>query len=116
MAPTGKPLIWLSGEVKSPPFTPAARRDVGALLRNLQLGRSIGMLHSRPMPAIGSRCHELRVNAGDKAWRVFYRIDPDAILVVGVHEKRTEQTTKSAIDACRGRLRIYDAATKPGDL
>jgi len=114
MAPTGKPVIWLSGEVKTPPFTVAARKETGALLRNLQLGRSIGMPHSRPMPSIGPGCHELRVNAGDKSWRVFYRIDRDAILVAGVHEKRTEQTPKPTIDACRGRLRAYDAATEPG--
>ncbi|MGD0310815.1 MAG: hypothetical protein ABSC02_16195 [Acidobacteriota bacterium] len=31
------------------------------LLRKLQKGQSLEMPHSRPMPAIGERCHELRI-------------------------------------------------------
>jgi hypothetical protein len=30
---TDKPLVWLHGEVKTPPFTPAARLEAGTLLR-----------------------------------------------------------------------------------
>ncbi len=39
------------------------------LLRDLQEGESLGMPHSRPMPGIGPRCHELRVNDENKTWR-----------------------------------------------
>lgn len=53
MAPTDKPLVWLRGEVKSPPFSAAARLEAGWLLRRLQAGEKLGMPHSRPMPTIG---------------------------------------------------------------
>lgn len=33
-----KPLAWLYGEVKTPPFTPEARIEAGVLLRRLQRG------------------------------------------------------------------------------
>lgn len=36
MAPADKPLVWLHGEVKSPPFSPAARLEAGVLLRRLR--------------------------------------------------------------------------------
>lgn len=61
MAAADKPLVWLRGEVKTPPFSAAARLEAGTLLRRLQGGEKLSMPHSRPMPAIGPRCQELRV-------------------------------------------------------
>jgi phage-related protein len=83
-----KPLAWLHGEVKTPPFSKAARIETGYLLRELQGGKSLSMPHSRPMPAIGERCHELRVIDKGVTWRIVYRIDPDAIVVAEVFAKR----------------------------
>lgn len=34
------------------------------------------MPHSRPMPGIGSRCHELRIVDVNATWRMVYRVDP----------------------------------------
>ena len=51
-------------------------REIGMLLRELQDGELLSMPQSRPMPDIGSRCHELRVNDRSKTWRLIYRIDP----------------------------------------
>jgi len=34
-------LVWLKGEVKSPPFSPEARLEAGFLLRKLQMGESL---------------------------------------------------------------------------
>jgi hypothetical protein len=62
MGTQDKPLGWLHGEVKTPPFSQAARIEVGFLLRRLQAGENLGLPHSRPMPSIGQRCHELRIN------------------------------------------------------
>jgi len=62
MSPRDKPLVWLHGEVKTPPFGWEARIEAGYLLRRLQQGDSIGLPRGRPMPSVGSRCHELRVN------------------------------------------------------
>jgi len=53
--------VWLQGEVKSPPFSRQGRLETGYLLRRLQQGDSLGLPHSRPMPGVGPRCHELRV-------------------------------------------------------
>ena len=106
----GKPLVWLHGEVRTPPLTAAARVEAGLLLRRLQRGESLGPPQSRPMPAIGGRCHELRVVGAAATWRVVYRIDADAIVVADVFAKRTRATPRPVIDACRRRLRAYDAA------
>jgi hypothetical protein len=34
------------------------------------------------MPSIGPYCHELRFPDRDQMWRIIYRIDPDAIIIV----------------------------------
>jgi Gp49-like protein DUF891 len=44
------------------------------------------------MPSIGPRCHELRVRDGDVTWRIFYRIDQDAIVILEVLKKKTAKT------------------------
>ena len=103
-----KPLVWMHGEVKTPPFSKLARLQAGFLLRLLQRGEKIVMPHSRPMPSIGRRCHELRVPDDKMSWRVFYRIDDDAIVILEVFSKKTGKTPKSIIDICRARLREYD--------
>ncbi|MCC5631031.1 hypothetical protein LC613_24785 [Nostoc sphaeroides CHAB 2801] len=56
-----KPLVWLRGEVKTPPFSYEARVEVGFLLRWLQQGENLELPHSQPMPSIGAHCHELRI-------------------------------------------------------
>jgi phage-related protein len=86
-----------------------ARVEAGYLLRLLQRGDSVGMPHSRPMPAIGARCHELRIIDSNKIWRIIYRIDRDAVVIADVFEKKTQKTPKRVIDACKRRLRDYDA-------
>jgi len=58
------------------------------LLRRLQMGESLSMPQSRPMPSIGARCHELRVKDERAEWRIFYRIDLDAIIVLEVFQKK----------------------------
>jgi phage-related protein len=103
-----KPLVWLEGEVKTPPFRKQTRIEAGTLLRRLQQGESIGMPHSRPMPFIGRRCHELRVRDEDANWRIIYRIDADAIVIVEVFAKKTGATPKKIIDSCKARLKAYD--------
>src|SRR5689334_7205548 len=104
-----KPLVWLHGEVKSPPFSRQGRIEAGNLLRRLQRGDSLGLPHSRPMPAIGVRCHELRIADPAGSFRIFYRADPDAIVILGVWRKTTRQTPKSALETFRERLRRYQA-------
>ncbi len=42
--------------------------------------------------------------------RVVYRLDPDAVIVTDVFEKKTPQTPDAVIRLCRQRLRRYDEA------
>ena len=112
MAATDKPLVWLRGEVKTPPFSAAARLEAGTLLRRLQGGEKLSMPHSRPMPAIGPRCHELRVVDAQKTWRLVYRIDLDAIVLADVFPKMTQQTPARVIPDCKRRLRLYDQLSR----
>jgi phage-related protein len=104
----GKILLVLRGEIISPPMSQAARRETGFLIRQLQEGENLSLPHSRPMPVIGPRCHELRINDENKTWRVIYRIDEDAILVVDAFEKKTQATPRTIIEECQRRLKRYD--------
>ena len=89
-----KPVVFLSGEIKTPPFGTSARQDAGNALRRLQEGDSLSL----PPQAV--------------TWRIVYRIDADAILVAAVFAKKTEQTPKREIDNCKARLAKYDADTR----
>ena len=104
-----KPLIWLHGEVRTPPLSAAARIEAGILLRRLQHGESLSLPQSRPLPSIGNRCHELRITDENATWRVVYRIDADAIVIAEVFVKKTQATPKAVIAACQRRLRSYDS-------
>ena len=112
MSPKDKPLSWLHGQIKTPPFSKAARIEAGFLLRRLQQGENLGMPQSRPMPSIASGCHELRINDQGRTWRLMYRIDTDAILILAVFAKKTEKTPDEIIRTCRKRLRDYEDASR----
>jgi phage-related protein len=112
VSPKDKPLAWLHGEIKTPPLSKSARLEAGFLLRQLQRGDLLSMPQSRPMPSIGPRCHELRINDANVTWRVVYRIDVDAIVILEVFAKKTGKTPKAVIDTCRKRLKEYDDAGK----
>ena len=110
MRPTDKPLAWLHGEVRTPPFSAEARLEAGYLLRLLQRGQSLGMPVSRPLPALGRRCHELRINDRGLAWRIIYRVDADAIVIAEVFGKKSRAIPEAVLEVCRRRLREYDNA------
>jgi len=107
MSKADKPLVWLHGEIKTPPFSAETRIEAGVLLRRLQRGESISLPHSRPMPGIGKACHELRIQDENKTWRIVYHIDKDAIAILEVFAKTTQQTPKSVIKTCKARLHSY---------
>ena len=60
------------------------------------------------MPVVGRRCHELRIQDEEQTWRIVYRLDPDAVLIVEVFSKKTQQTPRSVVENARRRLRQYD--------
>lgn len=102
-----KPLVWVRGEIKTPPFGREARLEAGFLLRRLQRGETLSMPHSRPMPSIGPRCHELRIRDREHLWRIVYHLDVDAVVILDVFGKKTGATPKSVIENCKRRLREY---------
>ncbi|HEY6803227.1 MAG TPA: type II toxin-antitoxin system RelE/ParE family toxin [Pyrinomonadaceae bacterium] len=104
-----KVIAWLSGAVHTPPFSVEARREAGFLLRRLQRGEKLFMPQSRAMPSIGARCHELRIPDKNTTWRIVYRIDEDAIVILEVFAKKTQATPKSIIHVCKQRLKEYDS-------
>lgn len=108
MAADDKPLAWLHGEIKTPPMSQGARLEAGFLLRRLQRGEVLSLPHSRPMPEIGPRCHALRVDDRRARWRIFYRTDPDAIVILEVLNKKTKTTPLKTIRICKQRLAKYD--------
>lgn len=109
MNPTDKPLVWLGGQVTTPPMSREARLEAGYLLRLLQAGHSLAMPHSRSMPTIGKRCHELRIPDRASTWRIFYRVDSDAVLILDVLQKKTPATPRAVIALCKQRAAAYDA-------
>lgn len=110
MSEKEKPVVWLHGEVKSPPFSMQARMEAGFYLRALQKGMKLSLPQSRSMPSIGSRCQELRIIDRDATWRIIYRIDRDAIIILEVFAKKTRQTPRKVVEVCRQRITGYDSS------
>ena len=56
---------------------------------------------SRPMPSIGARCHELRVGEDGRQWRLVYRLDTDALLIIDMFRKTTQTTPHQVMERCK---------------
>jgi phage-related protein len=78
----------------------------------LQQGESLGMPQAEALPDVGSRCGALRVRDAEHNWRIMYRIDSDAVLVLDVYSKKTRKIPDEVIERCQQRLKRYDAAVK----
>ena len=114
VSPNDKQLVWMDGEITTPPFTENARIEAGYLLRQVQKGIKLSLPQSRPMPSIGTQCYELRINDKNLTWRIIYRIFTDAILILEIFEKKTNKTPKSIIDVCKQRIKRYETDVKKG--
>jgi phage-related protein/predicted XRE-type DNA-binding protein len=103
--PARKPLIWLHGEIKTPPFSPAGRQEAGMLLRLLQEGERLTMPQAEALPAVGPRCGALLVRDAVHNWRIMFRIDTDAVVILEVYPKKTRTIPGEVIDRCQQRLK-----------
>jgi phage-related protein len=110
-----RPLVWLHREVRTPPFSAAARVEAGVLLRRLQRGEILAMPHARPMPSLGRGCHEFRVQDGTVTWRILVRLDADAVVIGAISAKKATRTPRQVLEACRRRFRHYDAIVRGDD-
>jgi phage-related protein len=61
------------------------------------------------MPSIAKNVHELRVRDEDANWRIVYRPDPDAVVILEVFKKKSQKTPKKVLRTCAKRLAAYDA-------
>ncbi len=85
------------------------------LLRRLQRGELLSMPESRPMPSIGPRCHELRIDdiVQKKEWRIIYYIGTLAIAILDVFAKSARETPDDVITSCKRRLADFKTKDKP---
>lgn len=107
-----KPLVWLHGEIKTPPFSFEGRQEAGMLLGLLQEGNVLGMPQAEALPDVGARCGALRVRDAEHNWRIMYRIDADAVLILDVYCKKTRKIPSEVIERCEKRLKQYDEVVK----
>ena len=88
--------------------------EAGLLLRRLQRGDKLSLPHARPMPTLGPRCGELRIPDADATWRILYRLDADAVIIVAVFAKKTQATPNAILETCATRLALYDLHARGG--
>jgi phage-related protein len=108
-----KNIVWLYGDVRTPPFSKEARIEAGFLLRLLQNGETLGLPHSRPLREIGKNCHELRIPDAQHSWRIVYHIDSEAIVILDVFDKKTNRMPLGITEVCKNRLVRYRKNKNP---
>jgi hypothetical protein len=102
--PVDKPLIWLRGEVRSPAFSRAARVEAGERGDFRTRGRCEAL-----RPAVTS-CE----SATGHNWRIVLRVDPGAIVIAEVFDKKSRTTPAGVIASCQRRLAAYGAISPGG--
>jgi phage-related protein len=110
--PERKPLVWLSGEVKTRSQQLTRLHSTFSREGWLQEGQVLSMPHAEPLPTVGPRCGALRVRDAGQNWRIMYRIDKDAVVILEVYGKKTQKIPDEVIDRCKDRLKKYDAILK----
>jgi phage-related protein len=102
-----KPLVFhprARGEIRAMPKP--IRFAFGRALYALQIGQTIGMPLSRPMPAVAMGVEELRVADASGQYRTFYlKKSAQGILVLRAFHKKAQQTPLREIDLARRRLK-----------
>lgn len=104
-----KALVILAGKIRTPPLSAEARREAGMLLRRLQRGEKLSMPESQPMPSVGPRCHELRIDDIEfkREWRIMYYLGSSDIVILDVFAKTTQKTPRAVIEVCKTRVKKW---------
>ena len=45
-------------------------------------------------------------------WRVVYRLEPDAVVILAIFSKKTQKTPQAVVEVCKERLSRYLKALK----
>ena len=87
-------------------FPLSVREDLADAIARLELGHTLSMPLSRPMPSIGRGVHELRLRDQAGAYRVVYVLASRiGVYVIAAFKKTSEQTLKRYLDVARKRLK-----------
>lgn len=87
-------------------FPSDVRWVFGKAIYDLQIGRTLSMPLSRPMPAVGAGVSEIRVHDASGAYRAFYVVrTAQAVLVFHAFVKRTATTPQREIRLGKRRLK-----------
>src|SRR5438874_6286557 len=85
-------------------FSKDVRVEFGSVLIKVQLGMSLGLPISRPMPSVHDGAHEFRFRDATGIQRVFYYVKAKrGILVFHAFRKKTQKTTRSEVVIARNR-------------
>ncbi len=112
MSTARKPLVWLGEEIESPPLASEGKVEAFLLLERLQKGEKLKLPHSRPLPKVGKGFHELRVRDERGNWRIVYRADSDAVVILDVFKKTSGAEQKKSFERCEQRAKRYDREQK----
>ena len=94
-------------------FSLTVRKEIGALLLNLQKGHGLGMPQSRPLSAVHKSAFELRVRDRAGTYRVIYVLyAKDEILIPHAFTKKSHKTPKKEIQIARKRVERLIHANK----
>ncbi len=87
-------------------FPQPVRQEIGIGLLSVQQGDM--PKDFKPMPSVGKGVYEIRVNLGG-AWRALYVAKfAEAVYVLHVFQKKTQQTSKEDIEIARKRYRTLE--------
>lgn len=100
-----KPIAFQGGSLDDlRAFPTEARREAGHQLDRVQ--RGLEPDDWKPMPAVGPGVREVRVRDDTGAFRVIYTATrPEAVYVLHVFQKKTQQTARRDLDLAKARLR-----------
>ena len=104
-----KELVVLRDQMPDPRMGPAVTEKAMGLIRRLRYGEILVKPQAKTIKVKRDLCYYLRLSDKNCIWRVFYRIDPDVIVIIHVLQKKTQKIPPSSINTCEQRLKEYDA-------
>ena len=62
------------------------------------------MPHAETLPSVGARCGALRVRDAGQNWRIMYRLDKDAVVILEVYGKKTRKIPEQQLLDARTQM------------
>lgn len=111
MSPTDKPVVWLCDKPESPPLSSSAQDEAGWLIRQLQQGET-NLPESKKVKTTSFFRIRFEDDEKNTSWRIYYRVDEDAVIVIDICAKNTQQIPKHVMARLIKRLKAYDEGNK----